>query len=259
MGIVGELKQISSLTLEILRQNPPIVELFRSAKYQPESPFWKQATYWNGESAEKTKERSQERFERFCRVHSYKQESLKNQFLAEWEIPALELDKSWSELTFFLAGYIPGYVSSEWTLPELKTSKTPIHKNWWKKLFSRQKPNEEKDFLSFLVIKTSQWDGLPLVNAIGTGAEIGYATGYGPMRYLLPNEVEQVMNGLIKLSKNGFQERFYRESEKEEPCPWIDWSDKEELMEWMTDLYNETVSYYQDAAMHQRAMLLYLT
>jgi hypothetical protein len=74
----------------------------------------------------------------------------------------------------------------------------------------------------------------------------------------LPSEVKEVLNGLRKLSKSGFQKRYKRESAKEESCPWIDWSE-DEMLEWMTDYYNEIVAYYQDAVTQQRAMLLYLT
>jgi hypothetical protein len=257
MGIVGELKQVSVSTLEILRQNSPLVELFRTARYLPESASWKQ-TYQTSDSAERIQKECQKEFERFRWVDKHEQETLKNQFLAEWEIPALSLDKSWSELTCFLSGYLPIYISS-WAVPELEQFRTPIKQSILGRLFSRYPAYREKDFLNFLVIEESEWDGLPLVNAFGAGAEIGYATGYGPMRYLLSHEVEQVMNGLIKLSEKGLEERFWREAEMEELRPWIDWSAKEDLLEWMIELYNQTLNYYQDAAMNQRAMLLYLT
>lgn len=261
MGIVCELKQISIATVEVLRQDPSLVELFRAAKYLPESAFWRQATYWASDSAEQ--KRSQEKFERFRWIGKYKQETLKNQFLVEWEIPELDLDKSWSELTFFLAGYIPVYISS-WAVPELEKFKTPnpqtsTQQGLFRKLFSPRSFYKQKDFLDFLVIEASEWDGLPLVNAVGAGMGIDYARDYGPMRYLLADETEQVLNGLIKLSEKGLEERFWREAGREEPCSYIDWSDKEDLLEGMIYLYNETLSYYREAVMNQRAMLLYLT
>lgn len=253
MGICGELKQISVSTVEILRQDPSLVELFRAAQYLPESALWKQTT-WTDYSAEQTKERSQKEF------RSFKQHTLKQQFLAEWEIPELDLDKSWSELTCFLAGYRPGYISL-WAVPELNRFRrlTSTRQSMIGKLFSLPPSYEEKDFLDFLVVEESEWDGLPLVNAVGAGTEMDYETGYGPMRYLLPHEVEQIMNGLIKLSEKGLEERFWREAEKEDLRAWMDWSDKEDLLELMIELYNETLNYYRDAVTHQRAMLLYLT
>lgn len=258
MGIIGELKQISASTLEVLRQEPRLVELFKAARYLPESAFWRQRTFWNDDSAELVKKGSQEKFRRFRSVDKEKLQTLKKQFLLEWEIPELDLHKYWPELTFLLAGYIPGDFSSEWTIPELKVQKNVDDRSWWRKLFWPQKSDRQKDFFSFLVIDNSALDGLPLVNAIGAGAEIGYSTGYGPVRYLLPNEVEEILDGLIKLSEKGFQQRYQRESEQEKPCPWIDWSE-EEMLEWMSEYYNEIVDYYRDASANQKAMLLYLT
>jgi hypothetical protein len=117
-----------------------------------------------------------------------------------------------------------------------------------------------KIFCHFKVIE-SEWDGYPLVNAIGAGAEIGNSDDrdFGAIRYLLPNEVEEVLNGLRKLSKSGFQKRYRRESAKEKPCPWIDCDCSEDEINWRIDYYNKIVAYYQDAVTQQRAMLLYLT
>lgn len=259
MGICAELKQISLSTLEILRQDPLLVKLFRTAKYLPESAFWRQTT-WTDKSAERTKERSQKEFRRFRSSNKYEQHTLKQQFLAEWEISELDLDKSWSELTCFLAGYRPGYISL-WAVPELNRFRRPtsIRQSIIGKLFSLPPSYQEKDFLNFLVVEESEWDGLPLINAVGAGTEINYPKDYGPMRYLLPHEIEQIMNGLIKLSEKGLEERFWREAEKEDLRSWMDWSDKEFLLESMIEFYNETLNYYRDAATNQRAMLLYLT
>jgi hypothetical protein len=117
----------------------------------------------------------------------------------------------------------------------------------------------KKDFLPFLVIQNSQWDGKPLVNAFGAGKEIGYETGYGPVRYLsASNEVGQILDGLLELSEEGFENRFIQESQKPNPVPWIDFSE-EEMLDWMLDYYNEIVNYYETAVREQKALLLYLT
>jgi hypothetical protein len=238
MSIVGILKQISVSTLEILREEPLFVELFLAARYLPEAAYWRQVSYRTDDSAQRTKERSSEKFGRFRWADKHEQETLKNQFMIEWEIPELDLHKYYPELTFLLAGYVPHYISSEWTVPELK-----IQKN--------------KDFLTFLVIDNSKLDGLPLVNAIGAGAEIRYDRSYGPVRYLLLNEVEQIFDGLLKLSKKVFQQRYRREAKKENPCYYIDWSEQE-MLKWMTRYYNQILYYYRDAAIAGKAMLLYL-
>jgi Domain of unknown function (DUF1877) len=263
MGICSELKQISIETLDVLKQDPQLVELFLAANYLPESALWKQRNYWNGVSAEQTKENSQNKFRRFRWSDKSEEETLKNQFLLEWEIPELDLDKSWMELTFFLAGYIPGDISS-FAAPELESSKISSPKistkqGWLGKIFAPKQPHRNKVFLDFIAIESSEWDGLPLVNAVGAGVAIGYEMSYESMRYLMPNEVELITNSLTQLSEKGFEDRLVRESRKEIPCSYIDWSDTEGLMEGMIEFYNETLSYYQDAAINKRAMLLYLT
>lgn len=210
MGAIGELKQVSVATLDVLRQKPSLVKLFFAARYLPESAIWKRAAYWTGASAEQTKKECQQQFKQFRYLDNYKKENLKNQFLAEWETPELSLNKTWSELTYFLAGYIPVY-PSDWSVPELKQFIAQPKQGILKTLFSNRPL--AKDFLDFLVIEKSEWDGLPLVNAVGAGAEIGYATGYGPVHYLINDEIEQIANGLVQLSEQGFERRFRQEAQ----------------------------------------------
>lgn len=257
MGIEAELKQISLDTLGLLKRDIYLCDLFFEAKWLPASPFWSNSQ-WSGKSAETTKQQARERFghlslsqiiqrsvKRVFKPHEvvdYDWEALEKLFLQEWEVPELDLHKNFHQLTFLLAGYVPGFYSSGWLPLEFEVYSNQI----------------DKDFLPFLVVENSEWDNRPLVNAIGAGAELGYKTGYGPVRYLLPTEVEQILHGLLQLTEEGFRERYRQESQKTPPCPWIDWSDEEEL-EYLTYYYNEMVSYYQDAVANQRAMLLYLT
>lgn len=253
MGIVGQLKQISGLTLEYFRKDSSLVDLFLTAKWLPESAFWQSTDYRD----EKTKQEAQQKFEK-QKLSNEDKRRLIALFLAEWETPELDLHKSWSELTFLLAGYIPVYVDSGYTIPELRNENNPKPRNVWSKIFQPCKYYENQTFLPFLVKFNSEWDGLPLVNAIGAGKEIGYRTDYGTIRYRLPDQVEQILDGLTHLRETGLQNRFYQESEKANPCPLIDWSE-EEMLEWMTDYYREIHAYYQDAATQGKAMLLYLT
>ncbi|MEH1943387.1 MAG: DUF1877 family protein [Nostoc sp.] len=256
MGIIGEIKQISASTLELLKGDPLLVEVFRDAEYLPEYALWQRVTYWKG--YEKIKQEVRARFGKLSKTQglsrfipgnrkqwkkTYDWQALEQQFLGEWENPALDLHKSWQELTFLLAGYIPGYYAT----PQGKIPELIVDKGY------------KKDFLPFLVVENSAWDGMPLVNAFGAGTEIGYETGYGPIRYLSPgDEVGQILDGLLELSREGFQNRFIQESQKSAPISWIDWSE-EEMLDWMTDYYNEIVDYYQSAVRQQKALLLYLT
>lgn len=218
MGITAKLKQISTQTLELLKQDKYLVGFFFNAEFLPESPHWKRSS-WSEESAEKTKQRVRKRFGRLPlsqtikrsvkrvfkpnEVFDYDWKALEKQFFEEWEVPELDLDKSFQELIFLLAGYISAYYSGGWLLPELKA-------------YSIQ---PGKDFLPFLVINNSELDGRPLVNAISAGAELSYKRDYGPVRYLLPSEVEQVLDGLRRLTEEGFQERYRQESRKKSLVP----------------------------------------
>jgi Domain of unknown function (DUF1877) len=238
MSITLRLKRISHLTLELIQQDSSVLSLFFDSQWLPESPFWHQHKYWNNESAEKTKQEARERFikslqDRTWLEKDYNLQALESQLLSEWRIP---------ELTYLLAGYVPGYVSSEWTTPELIS-------------VARKNRN---GFLPFLVIENSEWDGLPLVNALGAGTEINFEMGYGKPRYLLMDEIGKILDGLLSLSSEGFQERYERESEKTNPIPQIDW-EEEEMLDWMTDYFNKIQNYYEDTFRNKDAMLLYLT
>lgn len=213
MGITGQLKEICMPILEVLRQDPAFVELFMYAKYLPEF---------------------EEEFRQFP--------ALQDQFAAGWTTPELDLDKYFSELTFLLAGYIPGHTSELTTIPELRANGELMAKVG------------EKDFIPFLVIENSDWDGLPLVNAIGAGVEIGHDLGYGKARYLLPDEVTQVLNGLVMLGEEGFQERLSREAEDKN----VQFDLAEEIQEYLLEYYVEMLNYYQEVSTHQNSMLLYL-
>jgi Domain of unknown function (DUF1877) len=257
MGISAELKQISTPTLELLKQDAYLVGSFFDARWLAESPFWRNSK-WRDESVKQTQQQARERFGKLSlsqtiqrnlkrifkqnKVVDYDWKALETQFLQEWKVPELDLHKYYYELTFLLAGYIPSYYSTGSILPELKAYNNRSNKN----------------FLPFLVIENSEWDSRPLVNAIGAGVELGYETGYGSVRYIIPNEIEQVLDGLLRLTEEGFKERYRQASQKSSLAYWMDWSD-EEMFEWLTDYYNDMVNYYQDAATNGRAMLLYLT
>jgi Domain of unknown function (DUF1877) len=247
MSITLQLKRISIPMLKLIKQDPLILSLFFDAKWLPESPFWQRSKHWRGDSAEKTKQEARKRFtkslkdctglKKVCNL-----QALESQLLAEWEMPELDLHKNFPELTYLLAGYVPGYVSSEWTIPEVKSMANQI----------------STDFLPFLVIEKSEWDSLPLVNALGSGTEINFKMSYGNPRYLLMDEVGEILDGLLFLSEAGFQDRYKRESEKTNPIPQIDW-EEEEMLDWMTDYFNEIQNYYEDTFRNKDAMLLYLT
>jgi hypothetical protein len=246
MSITFQIKRISISTLELIQQDPLLLSPFFDARWLSESVFWQQRK-WKHESDEKTKQAARVRFTKSLQdrnrwKNKYNLQALEQQLLFEWQTPELDLHKYFTELTYLLAGYIPSYFSTEWITPEL---------------ISVARENRG-NFLPFLVVENSEWDGLPLVNALGAGTEIGAAMGYGKARYLLPEEVGDILDGLLFLSEEGFQERYKRESQRANPLPWIDWGE-EEMLDWLTDYFNEIQDYYEDTFRNKEAMLLYLT
>jgi hypothetical protein len=227
MGVTLHLKQISTSTLETFKQDPKQVELFYAAQWLPESSFWQRATYWTDSSANVVKQESETQFGSSSR---------RDQFVSEWEVPDLDLHKYFPELTYLLAGYIPDSSEGRLALPELQLRPELMQKN---------------TFMQFFIIEDSEWDSLPLVNAIWAGTQIGRE---GTNWYQTPEEVSQILNGLLTISEGGFQARYQREAESDEPCPWFDW-EEEEMLEWLTDYYSEMVNYYQDATQRGNAML----
>jgi hypothetical protein len=231
MGVTFYLKQISVSTLNILKQNPKQVELFYAAKWLPESSFWQRARYWVGSSADAAKQDSEAQFG---------SASYRSQFVSEWEIPDLDLHKYFPELTYLLAGYIPDSSEGRLAIPELQ---------------SRPDLMQKKNFMEFFIIENSAWDGLPLVNAIWAGTQVGRKENNW---YQTPEEVGCILDGLLWIAEEGFQARYQREAESEEPCPWFDW-EEEEMLDWLTDYYNAMVHYYQDALRRGNAILAHLS
>ncbi|NEO82990.1 MAG: DUF1877 family protein [Spirulina sp. SIO3F2] len=280
MGIVVNLKQISLYTLEVLQQSPTLGAALFDAQYLPESPFWNTSEGFD-EYDERTKKEARMRFDR-CVFRALRDrlsfwdrlsdflvfeviskfishdrtrpksrrpkhlswhQAIEQHFLTEWEIPELDLGKNLYELTLLLSGYAPAYYhSSDGLLLELES----------------YKGRGDGEFLSFLVVESSDYGSPPLVNAVGAGTQLEYETGYGPVRYLLPNENEQILSGLLRLTKEDLWERYRTELRKEKPCSWFVFLD-EEILEGVLELYDEIVFYYNDAVKNQRVMLLYLT
>jgi Domain of unknown function (DUF1877) len=227
MGVTVSLKQISPATLEILTQNPEQIELFSSAQWLPSSAAWQRKSYLSEPYASQFKQDAQVKFSGSV---------YEEQFVTEWAIPELDLHKYWPELTYLLAGYIPVYSDRELSLPELQ---------------ARSDLMEKSNFMEFLIIENSEWDGRPLVNAIFAGIQIGEQ---GADWYQTSEEVTQILDGLLGISKKGFRERYRREAKSEEPCPWFDW-EEEEMLDWLMGYYREMVEYYQDASQRGNAIL----
>lgn len=113
MSINGCLKQISTKTLALLKRNPFLTCALFDAKWLPESPVWNKPFFRSGEGAERAKQEARLRFGRLPEGYSQglgncDWEDLERQFLAEWEIPELDLAGYWQPLTYLLSGYFSG-------------------------------------------------------------------------------------------------------------------------------------------------------
>ncbi|BDM82080.1 hypothetical protein [Acaryochloris marina] len=228
-------------TLETLQQDPGLTELFFAAQWLPEAPKW-QKSYLQGEWSERTKEQAAQQFSNYS--------SFKQPFLDEWETPAADLYKYFVVLTFLLAGYVPGHILLSWVIPELRENS---------ELMQRFK---NRAFAPFLLFMDSQWDGLPLVNALGAGTILNPNTRNNPnhslVRYLSIEEVGNMLDGLLLLSEQGFRTRYKRESRKSDPVPLFDLSEEEEL-DWLTDYFRIIENYYSNTLRSEKALLLYLS
>jgi hypothetical protein len=109
----------------------------------------------------------------------------------------------------------------------------------------------ESNFMDFLIFENSNWDEKPLVNVIFAGKFIKRRVNDW---YQTPVEVKQILDGLLEISRSGFQARFQREAQSENPCNWFDW-EEEEMLDWLTGYYNEMLEYYQDAVQRSNAIL----
>ena len=151
MGITLYINQISKSTLEILKQNPKNLEFLYGIRWMPESE-----------------------------LEIFQQESglSKESFDREWETPALDLHKDFSEISYLLAGHLPDYADRHTAIPELQ---------------SRQDLMQLDSFMNFVTIEDSVWDGKPLVNAIFAGTQL---SSDGADWYQTHQEVEEIVNRL---------------------------------------------------------------
>ena len=94
--------------------------------------------------------------------------------------------------------------------------------------------------------------------AVG-GTEIGADRGYGPARYLTPEEVREVADALSKITAEQLLERFDPGTmDRLEVYPG-DWEGEPENREWLADAFSEVSAFYSGVAARGNAVLLYLS
>jgi hypothetical protein len=109
--------------------------------------------------------------------------------------------------------------------------------------------------LHYLLTGTAWETDTVLGKAILGGAEIGPDMGYGPARYLEPNEVKNVAKALNTVSKEDLTSRFNLEAMK--AANIYACRDEGELS-LAQDYFKQVCNYYDEAATRGDAMLLYL-
>ncbi len=109
--------------------------------------------------------------------------------------------------------------------------------------------------LHYLLTGEPQEAPPPLGNAILGGTEIGGDLGYGPARFLAPQQVREVASALAPISKPDLAKRFDLDAMiKARIYPCRDYDELE-----MAQHHFEHLSrYYADAAKNGNAMLLYI-
>ena len=106
------------------------------------------------------------------------------------------------------------------------------------------------------------WQGNPpLANAVLGGTELGEEdVGYGPCRYLTPEEVREVASALVGIPVEELRRRYDPvELEKADIYPNIWIREGDEGLEYVLEYYEALVRFFRSAAEAGDGMLLYLT
>lgn len=109
--------------------------------------------------------------------------------------------------------------------------------------------------IHFLLTGTA-WEVMPpLGNVLLGGTEIGEDVGYGPARYLTPQQVAEVSAELEKITEENLRQRFkFEELERAQIYAITSAGD----IEYLLGHFSRVVAHYRDAARNGNAMLLYL-
>ena len=103
------------------------------------------------------------------------------------------------------------------------------------------------------------WEGEePLFLTILGGEEIGEDIGYGPARYLLPDQVRVVAQALSSITPDDFATKFDPSAlAAAEVYPEI-WDEGAEALEYVQSFYNDLRNFYIAASERNDSVLIYL-
>ncbi len=109
--------------------------------------------------------------------------------------------------------------------------------------------------IHFLLTGTIEEAPPPLGDAILGGTEIGEDLGYGPARYLTPEQVREVAQALAGISTEEFARRFDLQKIRQAGVYALE---HDTTAEYCVSYFEKMTAYYRDAAANGNAMLLYL-
>jgi hypothetical protein len=111
------------------------------------------------------------------------------------------------------------------------------------------------------LLNDDPWEGSPpLFNAVLGGTEIGDTdNGYGPARYLTPEQVNETTNTLVSVPPEAMIERYDSTKANKSKIYTGNWSDSDEDREYISSNYKEIVNFFQKASDQKQAVLLWLS
>lgn len=115
--------------------------------------------------------------------------------------------------------------------------------------------DESWHILHYLITGGAREASLPLGNAILGGTPIGDDMGYGPARYLDPQQVREVAGALSRINPEELVERFDPAVMLEEKIYGLEAEEKFDMLEYY---FAQLARYYATAAERGNAMLLYI-
>jgi len=113
--------------------------------------------------------------------------------------------------------------------------------------------------LHFVLCGVAEEAPPPLGNAVLGGEPLGGDMGYGPCRFLTPEQVSETAQALSGLSVEEFRRRYDAAALDRADIYPRRWGTGPHELDWLADAFVEVSGYFRDAAAAGEAMLLYLT
>lgn len=100
----------------------------------------------------------------------------------------------------------------------------------------------------------------PLALAVLGGEEVGEEMGYGPARFLSPEQVQTVVSALEKLTVEVFQKGFKpAEMSAAEIYPDVIWErDGQDALDYVSEYFQQLVVFYRETAARGEGAVLWL-